>query len=641
MADYDDALEILEVEDYEVILHTKEKEYEEIVNIDAEDELSLATLIEEERKLRALINENIRQQREIERSRYNRRAEIRDKERQKQAADLKLQEAIRNRKMEADKADAFTEMVRYCREQNFEWVDKAHPHQWEGAMTIAHYGSTILGDETGLGKTITAIISLDMAKHKKVLVITPNDVVTDFAEAIMMYAPHRNILPIEGSTPAMRRMVAPILSNSSEFTVVTNYESLWKDSSWLGHIEWDVMLIDEAHNIKNDQGLTFGALDAFTYKNCVPITATSILNSPKDMFTSLHLIDPETFDDSYYFLNAYCEQLDNGKWVFKPGGEKALMHNMKGRIIKRTFEEAGVYLPKQTVQEVLIPVNRVPEEQFTIMSQIKNYAEIELETGEHTSINAMIAVITRERQAAVYPAGIEIKVTEKMLLDNPALPPVGTVIFKVPDNIPSIKLDMAEDKLERVVKSGKRCVVFSQFKTALTDLERRLNARGIRVVRFDGDTNKATRLEVKRDFLRPASGERKSEYKYEVVLANYKTGGVGLNFTDATYMLCLDEEWNPAKNRQAWARIHRLGQSEETTVDILRIEKAIDMWMKTLNEQKQAIVEGFESEINMIESLKDYFANAAVEAVSPQKAITVSKEYEVDDDFMSLLDGME
>ncbi len=127
------------------------------------------------------------------------------------------------------------------------------------------------------------------------------------------------------------------------------------------------------------------------------------------------------------------------------------------------------------------------------------------------------------------------------------VPEVGTVIFKVPDTIPAIKLDMAEAKLERKVREeGKRCVVFSQFKTALADLERRLTKRGLRVVRYDGDTNKNTRLDVKTDFLRNPDGSQPENYKYDIVLCNYKTGGVGLTFTGATYMLCPDEEWNPA-----------------------------------------------------------------------------------------------
>jgi SNF2 family DNA or RNA helicase len=260
-----------------------------------------------------------------------------------------------------------------------------------------------------------------------------------------------------------------------------------------------------------------------------------------------------------------------------------------------------------------------------------------LDNGESAEIPAMIAVITRLRQAACFPAGIEMKITQKMFDMDPRFP-VGHVYFRAPLDTPSIKLDMAEDKLEREVKAGHRSVVFSQFKTALADLEKRLTKRGLRVARFDGDTKQNTRIDIKRDFLRSATGESPDNYKYDVVLVNYKTGGVGLNFTDATYMLCLDEEWNPGKNTQAWARICRIGQTEETRVDIMRIEKSIDMWMKTLNEMKQAIINGFEQVIDVLASLREYFARP-IETVTEQKAIEVSP-IEIDDDFMAMLNDL-
>jgi SNF2 family DNA or RNA helicase len=630
-----DELEVLDLEELEDMLDTKQKEYEAEIVLDQEDEENLATLAAEEKLIMAQLYENRRKQQAIQRARYDRRADIKDKEREKRRAEAAYEEAKRIRQHEADSAAAFQVMVEEARNAEYEWVKYAQPHQWEGGMTIAHYGSVILGDGTGTGKTLTAIMSMDFKKSRKILVVVPNDVVSSFTQDFTFFAPHRNVLPLEGPTPSYRRTVKEVLSISSDYVVVTNYESLWRESKWLGDFTWDDIYIDEAHNIKNEKGLTFDALSQFDYGNCIPMTATSILNEPGDLFTQLNLIDPQRFKDKYWFLNVYCMQNSEGKWIFKPGGEAALNKQLKGRIIKRSLKDVAPDLPKQTVNEVLVPVGVIPEDQGTIMEQLKNFAAIQLDSGESTEISAIIALITRERQAATYPAGIEVKVTEKMAEENPNLPPVGTVIFKVPENTSSVKLNMAEAQLDKKVKQGIRCVVFSQFKTALVDLEARLEQRGIKVVRYDGDTSKATRLAVKRDFLRPADGAHKPDYQYDVVLANYKTGGVGLTFTEATYMLCLDEEWNPAKNSQAWARIHRIGQTEETTVDILRVEKSIDMWMKSLNEKKMAIVNGFEAEIDMVADLKAYFAQPRIET-SEVKAIEATP---IDTDFLDLLES--
>jgi SNF2 family DNA or RNA helicase len=67
-------------------------------------------------------------------------------------------------------------------------------------------------------------------------------------------------------------------------------------------------------------------------------------------------------------------------------------------------------------------------------------------------------------------------------------------------------------------------------------------------------------------------------------------------------MIILDEEWNPGKADQAFGRIDRMGQTEETNVHILRIANSIDSWMVKLNEQKKEIIDGFESSASNVAS---------------------------------------
>ena len=214
---------------------------------------------------------------------------------------------------------------------------------------------------------------------------------------------------------------------------------------------------------------------------------------------------------------------------------------------------------------------------------------------------ATIALITRKRQANVWPAGIQLKDEE------------GNVIFNVGDEVQeSIKIDKcinyhsSDDSWDGLIPEftedgdkefGSRVVVFSQFKGPLAELERRLKLAGISVVRFDGDTPQAIRDQAKLDFDRKYCEQpdynNGQSYKWQVILCNYKTGGVGLNFTAATETIILDKEWNPGKEDQAFGRTDRLGQTEHTNVHIIRIEKTIDAWMDDINEQKANLIAGF------------------------------------------------
>jgi SNF2 family DNA or RNA helicase len=219
---------------------------------------------------------------------------------------------------------------------------------------------------------------------------------------------------------------------------------------------------------------------------------------------------------------------------------------------------------------------------------------IQLSTGEEMTIMHLIALITRKRQANVWPGGIQM-----------VHPQTGEILFSVGDEVQeSCKMDAVFASI--IDHLPRRQIVFSQFKTALAELEERLTYAGVEVVRFDGSTPKAVREQVRADFKR---GD--GPHKWDVILANYKTGGAGLNLTAATVNHILDEEWNPGKRNQAYARDHRIGQTEEVDTYVYRIPGSIDTWMSNTIARKQRILEGFEGAMRGETELSvDSFKNA-------------------------------
>jgi SNF2 family DNA or RNA helicase len=77
-------------------------------------------------------------------------------------------------------------------------------------------------------------------------------------------------------------------------------------------------------------------------------------------------------------------------------------------------------------------------------------------------------------------------------------------------------------------------------------------------------------------------------------------------------MIMLDEEWNAGKRDQAYARIDRMGQTEETCVHVLRLEKTIDTWMADLIASKEDMVAGFENNVDLANSLLNSMRNGDV-----------------------------
>lgn len=495
-------------------------------------------------------------------------------------------------------------------EINPAWKDYAFDHQWEGASSLALHEGGLLADDMGLGKSLTAIMFSDMVKAKNILVVTPANTATNFTLEWGMWAQHRFVWTLAGNTKAARHgfidgIVAPRVADGGDITLVINYEQLYSDQEFLAKLHalnFDLIIVDEFHNAKDRKSLLFQKLLTFRFAGCkrfLPVTGTFILNSPKDIWTALHLVDPDAFPTEKQFLDAYCQfDFYSNRWTFRTGGEKSMLVALGGRIVKRTMEEAGIILPPQNIIDVPLEWTDEYAMQKKILKQLAEHSQIILDANTKMSVVAQIALITRQRQGITWPAGIEIKDPE-----------TDVVVFSVKDFVEnSIKVDWVFNKAQELLAQGKRITVFSQFKTGLAELERKFNEANVKVVRYDGDTPNDIKSVVKRDFDRRHVEKNDGKYEYDIALCNFKVGGVGLNFTHATEMIMLDEEWNPGKNEQAYKRQRRIGQTEETNVYIPLVKDSIDAWMRELNDEKKKIIAGFDTEVDLAKKLDSFLA---------------------------------
>jgi SNF2 family DNA or RNA helicase len=300
-----------------------------------------------------------------------------------------------------------------------------------------------------------------------------------------------------------------------------------------------------------------------------------------DIYALLHLCDPVLFARKSQFLQSFCIQnYNSGKIEFRDGQLENLRPLIAGRFIARTREDAGIVLPTQ--RKHIVRVDLDPNEyqkQYSIVRQLSERAQIMLDSGEQMTIMHLIALITRKRQANVWPAGIELKNSD------------GEVIFSVGDEVrESVKFDSALEYIMQIHAEGRRQVVFSQFSTALVAFSEILKSKGLRVAVLTGATPRQERQEIKDNFYE-ARGEVP---RWDILLCNYKTGGTGLNLTSATATHIIDEEWNPGKRDQAYARTDRIGQELENDVYIYRIPASIDTWMSNTIHRKEQMVSAFQ-----------------------------------------------
>jgi SNF2 family DNA or RNA helicase len=123
--------------------------------------------------------------------------------------------------------------------------------------------------------------------------------------------------------------------------------------------------------------------------------------------------------------------------------------------------------------------------------------------------------------------------------------------------------------------------VFSSFTEMLGIMREALDARQRTYSYLDGTTK--NRAKVLEDF--------KREDGPPVFLMSLKAGGVGITVTEADYVVLYDPWWNPAIERQAIDRTHRIGQTKPVTAYRLVTIGSVEQKIQALQQRKQALAD--------------------------------------------------
>lgn len=421
---------------------------------------------------------------------------------------------------------------------------KAFPYQIEGGKRLAVAKRGILGDKRGLGKTLTGIVWLDCVQAKRVVIIAPNDVVSQFEGELKMWAPHRTLFSMSGLNPSSRTMVFSLLGMVQEFTVTLNYEAWRRDKSiidGLVALGIDTIMLDEAHRAKSSDKITARGIfqlayrpnrcdscdytsnvlggwvnngkidDKFTFyhdrdrkdnicpkcgeiltttvKNVLSMTGTPILNKPQELFSLLFLVDPIAFPSENKFLNDYCYVGFNGRWQFMSGGLARLTKFMSAFFLQRTRDDIGVDIPPPAIIVHHVEKDKVKyKKQYDAERDINSKAALMLDDETRVDLFYLLDLILKQRQCMVWPNGITLR------------DPETKEVLGQYDVHESQKLDEATDLALELCEEGERIVVFSQFKPPLYEMHNRLEKAGYHVTMATGDQSKTHRDQVKNDF---------------------------------------------------------------------------------------------------------------------------------------------
>ncbi|KAH8583601.1 Swr1p like SWI SNF3 family ATpase with a HSA domain at the N-terminus [Cryptosporidium sp. chipmunk genotype I] len=130
------------------------------------------------------------------------------------------------------------------------------------------------------------------------------------------------------------------------------------------------------------------------------------------------------------------------------------------------------------------------------------------------------------------------------------------------------KFQILSQLLHKLFNEGHRCIIFTQMSKMLDVLESFINYRGYNYLRLDGNTKVDDRQKLVNRFNR--------DQRIYLFISSTRSGGVGLNLTGADTVIFYDSDWNPAMDRQAMDRCHRIGQTRDVNIYRLISEWTIE-----------------------------------------------------------------
>ncbi|MBP1588237.1 MAG: DEAD/DEAH box helicase [Clostridia bacterium] len=414
----------------------------------------------------------------------------------------------------------------------------------------------ILADEMGLGKTVQTIAFLkseyDEGNRSGAIIICPASLVYNWKSEIERFAPDLPCVVVSGKQEERLRILGDLRRSD---ILITSYELLRRDVDIYSKLHFGYQIIDEAQYIKNSATLSSRAVKQISAGFRLALTGTPIENKLCELWSIFDYLMPGFLHDYRQFKEEYETPIVTFK------DREALMNLRK---LIRPF------VLRRLKSDVLKDLPDKLEE--TLMAKLTDSQE-ELYRANLLRIRDSIAGKTNDELA---------KGTVRILADLMQLRQIccdPSLIFENYDG-GAAKVDLCIELVKRAIDGGHKVLLFSQFTSMLSIIEKRLDGEKIMYYSLVGQTPKEKRTGMVEAF---------NQGDVPVFCISLKAGGTGLNLTSADIVIHFDPWWNVAVQNQATDRAHRIGQRNIVTVYRLIAKDTIEENIMKLQERKKEL----------------------------------------------------
>ncbi len=421
-----------------------------------------------------------------------------------------------------------------------EWPGALFDYQLDGIGALLSRDALLLADDMGLGKTIQALAALRILvlrqEIESALVVVPAGLVSQWHGQVRLWAPELRVSTVRGPTAERAWQW-----QSPAHLYLVSYETLREDftanpASPPRRRCWDLVLLDEAQRIKNRETDLSRACKLLRRRRAWALSGTPLENREDDLASILEFVRPKPDDGRPVTL-----------W---PGA--AVREEHRATQLRRRKVDVLPQLPPKLLTRVVLPLTRAQRETY---ERAERDGILRLrQQGEAARIENVLELITRLKQICNF----------------------------CPSTGESGKLDDLRERILTLAAEGHRALIFSQF------TGRQFGVRAIaahldevRPLIYTGDLSARQRDEVVQRF--------KADSAHRALVVSLRAGGQGLNLQEASYVFHFDRWWNPAMERQAEDRSHRLGQVLPVTVYSYTCEGTIEERIDQVLRGKRAL----------------------------------------------------
>jgi SWI/SNF-related matrix-associated actin-dependent regulator 1 of chromatin subfamily A len=415
-------------------------------------------------------------------------------------------------------------------------------HQKEAIQKLVENKKYILADDMGLGKTTSTIIASLECGAKKVLIICPATLKINWKREIENYS-KKSIYIAEGKNFDPNYDFVII-----NYDIIKNFhDTKRKDESQIISANFDLVIVDEAHYIKNAQAQRTKLINDIVKKvdRIWLLTGTPMTSRPIDYYNLLSLVDSPVAKNWMAYVIRYCSgyQFRVGPrkvWNVMGASNLEELRDRTSNLTLRRLKEDVLDLPDKIITPIYLRLKSKEYEE--VMGEYYNWYEKNPE--ESKSLTVQFTKLTKVRQIIA-----DEKITQTIEL------------------------------AENIIEQDKKVIIFCNFTNSLNKI---LEHFGKTAVKLDGSMSKTERQFSVDQF--------QENEKIKVFVGNIKAAGVGITLTSAEAVIMNDLSFLPSDHSQAEDRAYRYGQKSNVLVYYPIFENTIEgIIYDILNKKKQVI----------------------------------------------------